>query len=295
MRLLVLVILPLLDLVRTSRYNAHWPYNDEQFNCTYGDLKGNLTYKQCYFPQKIDHFGSANNQHDYWFQLFYLRKDFYNKNSKTIFIFVGGEVPLGPDVLREEWCSHYGNRSHALCIYLQHRFYGPTKPSEIEKDNAKLLSTTQALEDVNNFIVKSKKTKVIPEDAKVIVFGCSYSGTLAAWLRLKYPDQVQGAISTSAPLLAKSFLPEFGEHVKKTLNSIDIECFPKIKLTLQTFMFVCSWINLDFCKDSSTVVYEINNNLYYGQLFHTFGVEAFCQNISGNVGIHLRYEQLVHV
>ena len=149
-----------------------------------------------------------------------------------------------------------------------------------------LLSTKQALEDVNNFIIESKKTKALPEDAKVIVIGCSYSGTLAAWLRLKYPDQVQGAISLSAPLLAKSFLPEFGEHVKKTLNSIDPECFPKIKLTLQTFMYVCSWIILDFCKDSLTVVYEINNNLYYGQLFYTYNVEAFCQNISGKVYIY---------
>ena len=287
----MLVILPLLDLVRTSRYDAHWPYNDERFNCTYGaygDHKGTLlfNYKQCYFPQKVDHFGSANKQHDNWFQLFYLRKDHYNKNSKTIFIYVGGEVgdPQGPGDLDNLWFSYYAEKFGALSIYLQHRFYGPSKPAcKIHKDNLDLLSTKQALEDVNNFIIESKKSKAIPEDAKIIVFGCSYSGTLVAWLRLKYPDQVQGAISSSAPLFAKSFLPEFGEHVKKTLNSIDPECFPRIKRTLDKYMFLCSQSNHGLCKDSSTVIYEINNNLYDGQLFDTNKVEAFCQNISGKV------------
>lgn len=50
-------------------------------------------------------------------------------------------------------------------------------------------------------------------DVKWIVFGGSYSGSLAAWLRLKYPDLVQGAVSTSGPLLAKFDFP--GTHLNK--------------------------------------------------------------------------------
>ena len=277
---LLLVILPLLGLVSTSTYGV------KLFNCTYGVHEGHLNYKQCYFPQKTDHFLTGNNKQDYWNQMFYLRDlrtEFDYSKEKIVFLYVGGEVePQSPEVLKFDFCSHYAKKIGALCIYLQHRFYGPSKLDEIQKDNVSLLSTRQALADVNNFIVESKKS-LIPKDAKVIVFGCSYSGTLAAWLRLKYPDQVQGAISTSAPLLAKSVLPDFGEHVKKTLNSIDPKCFPKIKLTLQAVMFLCSWINYGFCKDSSIIPYKITYKLYYGQLFDTSGVKDFCQNVIGNV------------
>lgn len=75
--------------------------------------------------------------------------------------------------------------------------------SELTTQNLSFLSSQQALADTANFIKAMNEDYSLPADVKWIVFGGSYSASLAAWLRLKYPDLVQGAMSASGPLLAK--------------------------------------------------------------------------------------------
>lgn len=66
------------------------------------------------------------------------------------------------------------------------------------------MSSEQALADLGSFI-ESMKTKLsLPVGTKWIAFGGSYPGSLAAWLREKYPNLVHGSISSSGPLLAKA-------------------------------------------------------------------------------------------
>ncbi len=68
--------------------------------------------------------------------------------------------------------------------------------------NLKYLSSEQALADLANFI-SYQKTALNLIGNKWIVFGGSYSGSLAAWFRLKYPYLAHGAVASSAPMLAK--------------------------------------------------------------------------------------------
>lgn len=74
---------------------------------------------------------------------------------------------------------------------------------DLSNDNLKYLSSEQALADLAFFITAMNKKYNLKENIKWIAFGGSYPGSLAAWLREKYPHLVHGAISSSGPLLAK--------------------------------------------------------------------------------------------
>lgn len=50
-------------------------------------------------------------------------------------------------------------------------------------------------------LVKFVRTEYDMEDKACVVFGGSYGGMLAGWLRQKYPQTFQGALAASAPSL----------------------------------------------------------------------------------------------
>lgn len=65
------------------------------------------------------------------------------------------------------------------------------------------LHSDLALADLAYFIQSINIDYKLPNGTKWIVFGGSYAGSLSAWMRVKYPHLVHGAVSTSGPLLAK--------------------------------------------------------------------------------------------
>lgn len=69
--------------------------------------------------------------------------------------------------------------------------------------NLQYLTSQQALADLAFFIESMNEQYRFGDGVKWIVFGGSYPGSLAAWLRMKYPHLVQGAMSASGPLLAE--------------------------------------------------------------------------------------------
>ena len=57
-------------------------------------------------------------------------------------------------------------------------------------ESLQLLNVDQSLADLAYFISKIKEDPYL-SNAHVTVFGCSYAGNLATWMRLKYPHLVQ--------------------------------------------------------------------------------------------------------
>lgn len=109
----------------------------------------------------------------------------------------------------------------ALLIFAEHRYYGKSLPfgNESFSDPKHLgyLTSSQAMADYIFLIGQLQNTasRNAKLDHPVIVFGGSYGGMLAAWIRLKYPTTILGAIASSAPIL------QFGDLVPcSTFNNI---------------------------------------------------------------------------
>ncbi|CAG9772228.1 unnamed protein product [Ceutorhynchus assimilis] len=183
-----------------------------------------------YFEQKIDHFNPIDTRT--YQQRYHINEDYYNETVKNhVFLMLGGEGEA-----TETWLN-YGSwldtakQYGALLIYLEHRYYGLSQPfSDLSTANLQYLSAHQALEDAANFIegINTMYNLSTPE-AKWIVFGGSYGGTLAAWLRHKYPHLVSGAVSSSGPLEAVLDFNEYLQVVRNGLATHSLDCIANIK------------------------------------------------------------------
>lgn len=75
----------------------------------------------------------------------------------------------------------------------------------------------------------NKKYDFDETSVKWIAFGGSYPGSLAAWLREKYPHLVYGSVSSSGPLLAKADFREYYEVVTASLATYSPECVAAVQ------------------------------------------------------------------
>eukprot|EP01122_Echinamoeba_exundans_P012051 TRINITY_DN4963_c0_g2_i1.p1 TRINITY_DN4963_c0_g2~~TRINITY_DN4963_c0_g2_i1.p1 ORF type:complete len:507 (-),score=88.62 TRINITY_DN4963_c0_g2_i1:42-1562(-) len=167
------------------------------------------------FEQKLDHF---NHQDDRtWRQQFYYNDSNWRPNG-PIFFQLGGESSVWSSwqsgMQIGQWAPTFG----ALYVILEHRYYGFSWPTNnTETENLQWLSTEQALADAAYFIQWFKQNMSSP-DSPVITFGGSYSGNLAAWLRLKYPHVTIAAVASSAPVLAVVDFYQYVQVVDRSLS-----------------------------------------------------------------------------
>lgn len=121
--------------------------------------------------------------------------------------------------------SFYAKSLGASVIVLEHRYYGKSQPFDtMTGDDLKYLTYEQALEDFVAF--QNFATEKFNLHGKWIFIGGSYSGALSAYYRLKHPDLVVGALSSSG--VVKTEL-DYQAYDRETATALPADCLAAVQ------------------------------------------------------------------
>lgn len=169
-----------------------------------------ITVQTRWMDQPVDHFN--DNDKRMWMMRYFERLDLW-KPYGPIYLFIGGEGEAHPGFLKAGMIYELANETNGALFMSEHRYYGKSNPLKNKGvQNLKYLSSRQALADIATMLRRLKSWPMFRK-SKVVVVGGSYPGNLAAWLKLLYPDLVDAAIASSAPVLAKKNFYEYLETV----------------------------------------------------------------------------------
>lgn len=174
-----------------------------------------------WFQQYIDH---SNPSTGTFKQRYYVDESYGVRQNAPVFLYICGEAPCRQGALYGA-IRTYAKKYHAKMVALEHRYYGSSIPTkDLSTASLSHLSTTAALEDLNRF--QKQMSQNNHWTGKWVAFGGSYPGSLAAYYRLKYPENVVGALASSAPVLAKEAFDAYDAHVTKVVGKA---CAGKIR------------------------------------------------------------------
>ncbi|KAJ6639188.1 putative serine protease K12H4.7 [Pseudolycoriella hygida] len=161
----------------------------------------------------------------------YYRNDEFFVRGGPIFIYVGGEWTISPGSLRGGHMFDMARELGAQMFYTEHRYYGQSLPTpDASLENLQFLNIEQALADLAHFIVYIRGRHPEYADSQVVLVGGSYSATMVAWFRQKYPHLAVGAWASSAPVLAKVDFIEYKEVVGASIRSVGgEECYRRLE------------------------------------------------------------------
>ncbi|KAM7362317.1 putative serine protease K12H4.7 [Cochliomyia hominivorax] len=171
--------------------------------------------KEQWLPQLVDHFDKNNS--DKWMMRYFVNEKFYRNNS-PIFVFLGGEWEITPEMLTGGHFYDMARQQEALMFYTEHRYYGESWPkSNLSPHNLRYLNVLQSLEDLKYFLTYQKASSKALKNSKVVLVGGSYSGSMVSWFMTLYPEMADAGWASSAPLVAKM---DFNEYMTYTMFSI---------------------------------------------------------------------------
>lgn len=158
--------------------------------------------------QQKTHHNNAKDKQKFGQRYWHLKNQ---PETAPVLLFVCGEGACGDYVIRGILANHAASLG-ANMVALEHRYYGESQPyADLSTAHLKHLTVDYALKDVIRFQAYAKR--YLGLKGKWIAVGGSYPGSLAAYLRAKYPRHFVGALASSAPVQADNDFSEYDRHV----------------------------------------------------------------------------------
>ena len=161
-----------------------------------------------WYRQQVDHNTPAAGT---FHQRYHIDISYSDSDDDPVFFYLCGESTCHLSALTGA-ISEYAKRYHAKLVALEHRYYGESLPRpSYSTEDLQYLSTAQALADAHEFVQFMRE--IWGWHGSWVSFGGSYPGALSAFYRLQYPDDVVGALASSAPVQAKRDFSAYDTHV----------------------------------------------------------------------------------
>lgn len=231
---------------------------------------------------RVDHFNPLDRR---TFDARYFHNNEFFIAGGPIFIYVSSGFEVYDEFLTRGNIYEFANETRGHLFAMEHRYYGTSRPTEdTSVDNLRWLTIHQALADIAQFINFIRANYYGTSNSRVILWGRGYGGSLAVWMRQKYPNLVDGAFASSAPINAVLEHPQFMSNAFYTINSIGgPECGSivdgafrfmeeSIRLRNTTYMQerlrLCRPVDLDIEEDITRLYYGISSEIGFQFVSH---------------------------
>ncbi|KAG5995093.1 hypothetical protein E4U43_003115 [Claviceps pusilla] len=198
---------------------------DREFQAELAAAIASGTVKNATFRQLIDH---RRPELGTFSQRYFYNSEWYVGPGAPIILRTPDEAEVWPGYTKNNsQAAVFAKTNGAAVVALEHRYYGKSSPfTNLTTTNLQHLTLENAIQDViyfakNVVLPFDVKRSSSPDKAPWVLTGCSYAGSLSAWIHRLYPGTFWAHHCSSAPVEA---ITDFWQYFEPAREAMPKNC-----------------------------------------------------------------------